>query len=158
MNLPEQTFALIAEFEGFRSHAYKCSAGVWTIGYGTTNAARLMQIGPGSVVTEPQALNMMRRTVQKFMDALEPWFEREPSDAQRAAMASLAYNIGAGAFVRSTVLRKFNAGDILGAGQAFLSWNKATVKGRKVTLPGLANRRERERSVFLGLVPLSVYG
>lgn len=143
--VPQQAIDLIAEFEGFRSEAYKCPSGVWTVGYGTTNAVRLMKIGPGAVVTEPQARELLRRTLEKFVDGLRPLLTREPSSEQWAAMLSLAYNIGPGAFARSSVLRWFNRGDYERAADAFLLWNKA---GGKV-LKGLVRRREAERRLFL---------
>ncbi|HEX3672669.1 MAG TPA: glycoside hydrolase family protein [Rhizomicrobium sp.] len=68
---------------------------------------------------------------------------------QAAAMLSLAYNIGTGAFQGSTVLRKFNAGDIAAAADAFLMWDKGTVNGQKTVIPGLLNRRTQERTLFL---------
>jgi lysozyme len=66
-------------------------------------------------------------------------------DYQRAAAVSLAYNIGPSAYCRSAVARKFNAGDIRGACNSFRSWVYA---GGKV-IPGLQNRRERERTLCL---------
>ena len=64
-------------------------------------------------------------------------------------MLSLTYNIGTGAFSTSTVLRKVNSGDIAGAADAFLLWDKGTVDGQLVVIPGLLKRRQAERTVFL---------
>jgi lysozyme len=68
---------------------------------------------------------------------------------QAAAMLSLTYNIGTGAFGSSSVLRKFNTGDTAGAADAFLMWDKGTVDGQLVVIQGLLNRRQAERTVFL---------
>ena len=64
------------------------------------------------------------------------------------AFLSLAYNIGPGAFAKSSALRKFNEGDKRGAADAILLWNKA---GGRV-LAGLTRRREAERALFLSQV------
>lgn len=61
-------------------------------------------------------------------------------------MISLAYNIGIGAFRSSTLLRKFNGGDVIGAGDQFLRWNRA---GGRV-IDGLTNRRRDELAVYSG--------
>ena len=64
-------------------------------------------------------------------------------------MMSLVHNIGATGFARSTVLRRLNAGDTLGAAQAFLMWNKATINGKKQAVRGLTRRRKAEMDLFL---------
>jgi lysozyme len=64
-------------------------------------------------------------------------------------MLSLTYNIGITAFRCSTVLAKFNVGDIAAAAEAFLMWDKATVNGQLTVVPGLYNRRVQERTIFL---------
>lgn len=70
-------------------------------------------------------------------------------DHARAAAVSLAYNIGTTAFCRSTIARKFNAGDIRGACNGFLAWDKARVKGALRPVKGLTLRRQRERLLCL---------
>lgn len=154
MQLPSPLWTkVVAEFEGFRAHAYLCPAGKWTVGYGlTTGAFPGCVVTSASRVTEPEALMLLTKTLEHFADKIYPLFKRVPTGAQGLAMLSLAYNIGLSAFSRSSVLRRFNQGDIDGAAEAFLNWNKATVKGRKVVMRGLALRRERERSIFLGLL------
>jgi hypothetical protein len=62
---------------------------------------------------------------------------------------SLCYNIGIDAFTKSSVVRLFNAGDTMGASRAFLLWNKGTIKGKKVFIRGLADRRADEQRLFL---------
>lgn len=151
MQVPQIAIDLIAEFEGFRAHAYLCPAGVWTVGYGTTSING-RPVDRTDVLTEPEAMRRLRFDVDQFAKKIGPALKVEPTHTQFAAMLSLAYNIGPVAFRRSSVLRRFNQGDIDGAAEAFLMWNKATVNGRKVVMRGLALRRERERSIFLGLL------
>jgi len=137
---------LIKEFEGFEAEAYKDPVGIVTIGYGTTAAAGV-GISPklGDKITEAQATDYLKRAVDKFAAQILPKITRTPTGNQFGAMVSLAYNIGPGAFNKSTVLRRFNAGDTSGAADAFLMWNKA---GGKV-LAGLTRRRKAERELFL---------
>ena len=136
---------LIKEFEGFMAHAYKDAVGVVTIGYGTTAAADV-GISPrlGMVITEPEAEAYLKAAVDKFAAQITKDMRRKPTPNQFGAMVSLAYNIGPGAFSKSSVLRKFNAGDIEGAADAFALWNKA---GGKV-LAGLVRRRAAEAALF----------
>lgn len=140
------TIELVKEFEGLRLKAYKDSAGVLTIGYGTTAAAGL-GITPraGMTITEAEAETLLMKGLEKFAAMIRPLFTAPINDNEFGAFLSLAYNIGPGAFAKSSALRKFNAGDKAGAADAILLWNKA---GGKV-LAGLTRRRGRERELFL---------
>lgn len=147
--IPQRAVDLVAEFEGFRSHAYLCSAGVWTVGYGTTELdGRPVQ--KGDVLSEPQAMVQLRRDLEGFWRRIRPSLVHEPNEAETVALLSLAYNIGVTAFVRSSVVRNFNGLSRQSAANAFLLWNKITVNGRKRVSRGLMLRRERERAIFLG--------
>src|SRR5699024_5200716 len=101
---------LIQKWEGCELTAYPDPAtggDPWTIGYGATGAG----IGPGVQWTLEQAEERLERDLGRFMDGVKERLERYASPEQLAAMTSLAYNIGLAAFGRSTLLRKFNAGD-----------------------------------------------
>ena len=146
MRINDEGLKLIKEFEGLRLKAYQDSVGVWTIGYGTTSRAGVgVDVGPGLVITEKQAEVYLKMAIAKFARQIEPLFTREPTSNQFSAMLSLAYNIGPGAFRKSTCLKRFNAGDIEGAAEALTWFNKA---GGKV-LRGLVRRRESEKALFL---------
>lgn len=137
---------LIKEFEGFRANAYQDSVGVWTIGYGTTaNAGVGIVPKAGVSITEAQAAEYLRVTVDRFGAAVEAALTQPANENEFGAMVSLAYNVGPGAFKKSSVLRHFNAGNKKAAADAFLLWNKA---GGKV-LSGLTRRRKAERALFL---------
>lgn len=143
---------LIKEFEGFRAEAYKDAVGVWTIGYGTTAMAGVgIKPRAGMKITEQQAEAYLLKTVEKFAAQIVPSIKKPTNDNEFGAMVSLAYNIGPGAFKRSSVLRHFNAGDKAKAADAFLMWDKA---GGKV-LRGLVRRREAERALFLSNAPVT---
>ena len=145
-SIDPRALALIKEFEGFVPYAYKDAVGVWTIGFGTTARAGLgIEPQPGMMITEPEAEAYLKRGLEKFAATIAPGITRPTTPAQMGAMLSLAYNIGPSAFLKSSVLRRFNEGDVAGAADAFRMWNKA---GGKV-LAGLTRRREAERALFL---------
>jgi len=150
MRINQATVDLVKEFEGLKLEAYFDPVGVLTIGYGYTNRAGF---GPGvsfgDVWTKEKAEEMLAETLVRFANEIRPLLKRDATENQFGAMLSLAYNIGTGAFSRSTCLKRFNAGDIEGAADALTWFNKA---GGKV-LRGLVRRREAERVLFLSDVP-----
>jgi len=146
MNINKATIDLVKEFEGCKLTAYRDAVGVWTIGYGTTARAGLGIIPTGGMtITQAEADQLLADGLNKFADQIRPMIEADLNDNQFGACVSLAYNIGAYGFNRSTALEKINAGDYAKAADAFLLWNKA---GGKV-LKGLVRRREAERKLFL---------
>ena len=146
MTVNQATIDLIKEFEGFRSEAYRDSAGVWTIGYGTTDRAGVgIAPRPGQTITKEEAEWYLHRAVDKFAAEIRPAIKRPMTQNEFGAFVSLAYNIGPGAFKKSSALRHFNAGDKEKAANSILLWNKAG--GKK--LAGLVRRREAERKLFL---------
>lgn len=142
----DATIALVKEFEGLRLSAYRDSVGVVTIGYGTTAAAGVgIEPKMGMTITKSDADMYLRRGLEKFALQIRGHITAPITPNEFGAFLSLAYNIGPGAFKKSSALRKFNQGDKAGAANAILLWNKA---GGKV-LNGLKRRRERERELFL---------
>ena len=146
MEVNKAAIDLIKRFEGFEPKAYKDAVGVWTIGYGTTKRAGVgIDPKPGMEITQDDAERYLQLTVQKFAAQIEDMIDVPVSENQFGALVSLAYNIGPGAFAKSTVLKRLNASDYAGAADAILMWDKA---GGKV-LRGLVNRRKAERELFL---------
>lgn len=131
---------LVQEFEGCRLDAYRCPAGIPTIGYGATGP----DIRMGMVWTQEQAEARLAEDVQRFADAVERALTVDVSDNEFAAMVSLAFNIGAAAFRKSTLLRLVNDGHFEAAAQQFERWNRA---GGRV-MAGLTRRRQAERALF----------
>jgi lysozyme len=131
---------LIRHFEGCKLTAYKCPAGIWTVGYGSTGP----NIDGGTKWTQVQAdADLERRLGTEFAPAVrEAAGDATPS--QFGAMVALAYNIGCGAFRKSSVARFHKSGNGAAAADAFLLWNKA----RGVVLPGLTRRRKAERALY----------
>jgi lysozyme len=128
--------------EGYRDNAYIPVAGdVPTIGFGTTQNVRM-----GDKITVPQALNRALVDVQKFEGAMKRCVKVPLHQYEYDAYLSLTYNIGEGAFCRSTLVRKLNAGDYEGACKQILRWNN--FQGRP--LRGLTIRREKEYAMCIG--------
>ena len=141
MTTTETAAALIRQFEGCRLTAYRCPAGIWTIGYGHTAGVKA-----GDTWTQEQAYRALEQDLETYRKAVLiacPSLERYPN--RLAACISLAYNIGTGAFASSSVARHINKGDYRAAADAFLLWVNAG--GKK--LEGLVKRRQAEQAIFL---------
>jgi lysozyme len=136
----------IIEREGCKLKAYRDSGGVWTICVGHTSRAGPPVVTPGMVCTLTECRAILANDLKKFEVTVNAAIKVPMTQNQFDAMVSLCFNIGGYGFKNSSVVRRFNAGDIAGAADAFLLWNK--VKGRVVQ--GLVNRRRRERNQFLG--------
>ena len=129
--------------EGYRENAYLPLAGdVPTIGFGTTSGVKL-----GDKTTPEKALSVAMRDVQAFEGALKECVTVPLSQNEYDAYISLSYNIGSGAFCRSTLVRRLNQGDYIGACNQILRWDQ--FKGKP--LSGLTKRRQEEHRKCLGL-------
>jgi lysozyme len=157
---------LMHQFEGYRDKPYKCSAKIWTVGYGHAMYSDQLRL-PN--VRKPGYEGMIRDDYQLKEADNRVWSKSELEDlfksdlvvfergvlrlapnldgnqAKFDACVCLSYNIGLGNFQRSTVRQKILRGDWENAAEAFLSWSKA---GGKV-LKGLLRRREAEKALFL---------
>lgn len=140
--------ALIKRFEGCRLKAYRCPAGVLTVGFGHTSAAGAPAVTAGLRITQAEADAILVRDLAKYEAPVLRAVKRPLTQGQFDALVSLCYNIGPGNLAKSSVVRLLNAGDVQGAAKAFMSWTKATVKGQRVTLPGLVTRRKAEVALF----------
>jgi len=139
---------LIKEFEGLYLKAYadpRPKNPIWTIGYGTIQYPDGRPVKKGDVITKTQAEELLSFEVEAKTSGVEKCLKKPATDNQFCAMLSLAYNIGSGAFARSSGVRHFNLGDIQKAAQSFLLFNKAV----GVVLKGLVRRREKEKQLFL---------
>jgi len=146
MSVNHATLELIKRFEGCKLQAYQCSAGVWTIGYGITEAADVgIKPTKGQTITQDRADELLRLTVDKFAKAVDRMITAKVNANEFGACVCLTFNIGTGAFFKSTVLRELNAGNKDKAAAAFRMWNRAG----GVVSKGLVNRREAEAALFL---------
>jgi len=142
MAITESTIDYIIEEEGKRNKAYKDSKGLWTIGVGHL-------IRPGeqhlitATLTDDEVKDLLKRDLEWCSQAVESAVRVPLQQAQFDALYSLCFNIGGTAFKNSTVVRRINAGDMQGAADAILMWNKPAV---------LEKRRRRERELFLSAI------
>lgn len=145
MQVTQEGLALIRRFEGFRATAYRCPAGVWTIGFGHTSQAGSPAVTPGMTIGEDEANRILAADVQRFADEVGPLLARPVTPVQFSALVSFAYNVGTPAFRRSSVLKAVNAGRLGEVPARLRLWVKA---GGRV-LPGLERRRAAEAELFM---------
>lgn len=144
MHISETGLALIRQFEGLRLSAYRCPAGIPTIGYGTTAGVKM-----GDTITKERAEELLREDVKRFEAQVLRLVKVPLTQGQHDALVSFVYNLGAGNLSNSTLLRLLNAGDYKGAAAQFDRWVYAS--GKK--LSGLVKRRAAERALFEGKTP-----
>ena len=149
MKISQQGIDLIKQFEGFRAKPYLCSAGVPTIGYGSTRYADGTPVSlRDPAITEAVASALFKDTLVIYEKAVTKAVKIPLEQYEFDALVSLCYNIGVGNLASSTLVRLLNEDEprIEVAGQ-FLRWNKAN----GAVISGLTRRREAEREMFLGL-------
>jgi lysozyme len=145
MRMTDEGLALIRESEGFRAKAYRDPVGVWTIGFGHTSAAGPPQVFEGLTITPEQGRKILARDVEMFALGVAKALRAPVTDNEFSALVSFAYNVGLGAFQRSSVLRAVNAGDREAVPRRLQLWVKA---GGRV-FPGLVKRRAAEAALFM---------
>lgn len=131
---------LIKQFEGCKLKAYKCPAGIWTIGYGHTYG-----VTEGKTITQKEADVLLDIDYANYEQQVENLLKVDTTDNQLGALTSFAYNLGVFALKKSTLLKLVNEGKFKEAAEEFGKWTKAAGK----VLPGLVARREAERKLFL---------
>jgi lysozyme len=132
--------ALLKKFEGCKLKAYKCPAGIWTIGYGHTSAAGAPEVVQGMTITQVEANDILRRDLVKYEKGVEALVKQPLTQHQFDVLVDFAYNAGVGSLKSSTLLKKINAGEFDAVPAELMKWTKG---GGKV-LPGLVNRRRAE--------------
>lgn len=145
MHISPSGIDLICNFEGKRLTAYDDGVGVWTIGFGTTVYPNGIKVMKGDTCTEAQAKTYMAHDLKKFASAVNNAVTVPLNQNQFDALVSLAYNIGTGAFSKSTLVKKLNANDYRSAADQFDVWVNAGGK----RMQGLVNRRAKEKALFL---------
>ncbi len=168
-DVPPQAVELIKAFEGIPDgdpstvniDAYLCPAGIWTIGWGhaivdsgvqlkgLANKARARALYPGGI-TRDQAQMLLRADLLPRCASVLSLVKKPLDDGMLGALVAFVFNVGAANFSASTLLKRLNAGDKLGAADQFLAWDKARVNGVLQALAGLTRRRRAERAMFLG--------
>lgn len=164
-NINEECSRVVKHYESLHDGDLKmiglqpklCPANIWTEGYGramkrpdgsfmrASNTTKAQAYAAATIKTEAQALVALAEDLADFSKRITPFIKVPLTSNQFSACVSLSYNIGDGAFSRSSVLRYINAKDFSNAAKSFASWNKG---GGKV-LPGLVKRRAEESQLFL---------
>jgi lysozyme len=146
MRLDENGYKLITGFEGLILKPYLDSVKIPTIGYGNTyysDGKRVTMLDKS--ITQVQAFEMFKEIADRFAKAVDKNLKVCVSQNSFNSMVSLAYNIGTGAFISSTLLRKVNINpNDPSIAHEFSRWNKA---GGKV-LNGLTIRRSKESANY----------
>lgn len=141
MKTSQKGIDLIKRFEGVVLKVYKDAVGLPTIGYG-----HLIKKGEVfTTITQQQAEELLAKDLKQFEEGISTSVKVALTQNQFDALVSFAFNLGMGNVNSSTLLRKLNAGDIQGAANEFVRWNKAS--GR--VLSGLTRRRLAEKELFL---------
>ena len=140
MKISQAGLDLIKRFEGIETKAYCCPAGILTIGYGHTAGVK-----EGDICTPEQAEVWLREDCRVAELTISSNVNVQLNQNQFDALVSFIFNLGSGNFIKSTLLKKLNAGDYPGAADEFDRWVKAG--GRPLT--GLVKRRAAEKALFL---------
>ncbi len=138
--ISDKGLALIKSFEGLYLKAYKDVVGVWTIGWGCTEGVKR-----GMRITRKQAEEMLRAELAKHEKCVNKYTTVPLTQGQFDALVSFSYNLGCGAFRKSTLRRKLNRGDYEGAAEQFIRWVHAGGRVYK----GLVRRRRAETALFM---------
>jgi lysozyme len=138
--IARSTLSHIIKEEGSKNKAYKDSKGLWTIGVGHLIKSDELHL-INATLTDEQVEELLKSDLKWCSEAVESSVRVPLAQHQFDALYSLCFNIGEGAFRKSTVVKRLNAEDYQGAAEAILMWNKPAV---------LQKRREREKALFLG--------
>lgn len=132
---------LIKKYEGFSSQAYKCPAGVWTVGYGHTG----YDVTESTTITMEEAELLLKKEVEKICDQISFLLDVKLTQNQLSALVSLVYNVGPNAFKNSRLLKRINLKDNPElVAKEWIEFNK--INGKIST--GLLRRRAEEISLY----------
>ena len=139
MTISKTGVKLIQDWEGYRSKAYLCSAGVWTIGWGHTATARR-----GMRIDKNEGQRLFNKDIQVYVNAVNRLVSVPLNQNQFDALVSFCFNLGAGALSSSSLLRELNSGNYFSAA----NWFERYVYGGGRKLEGLIRRRKAEKKLF----------
>ena len=145
MNISQEGLSLIKKFEGCKLKSYKCAAGVWTIGFGSTSG-----VEEGMEISQERADMLLLEDVEVFEEAVNNLVEVDLEQNQFDALVAWTFNLGSTNLKNSTLLKVLNDKNYEGVPEQIKRWNKATVDGERQVLEGLVRRREAESLLFTG--------
>lgn len=146
---------LIQKCEGFKSHAYQDSAGVWSIGFGSTRDLNGIKIQSNDICLLYQAEQLLKNYLERnvYVSVKRMFIGTvEPIDEVFAALCSLAYNVGAKITDDEDIKNALHNNDLYALADAFRKYIYVHVNGVATVCEGLVNRREIEINYFLGSV------
>ena len=141
MKISQEGLSLIKKFEGCELNAYKCAAGVPTIGYGSTHGIEM-----GMSISKSRAEELLLEDIAKFEEHVKNNVKVPLNQNQFDSMVSWTFNLGGGNLKSSTLLKVLNGMDYTDVPNQIKRWNKANGK----VLEGLIRRREAEALLFEG--------
>ena len=141
MNISQEGISLIKKFEGCELEAYKCAAGVWTIGYGHTK-----DVKEGNSITKEEAESMLVHELQEYCSDVDIAVKVDLKQNEFDSLVSWTYNLGPTNLNSSTMLRVLNEGKHDEVPAQMKRWNKASGQVKE----GLVRRREAEALMFEG--------
>lgn len=148
MNISRKGLEFIKGHEGLVLKAYADAGYGWdraTIGYGHTSQAGPPKVHKGMTITRKEASAILRQDLKTFESAIRRHVKVTLTQGMYDALCSFVFNVGIPNFRNSTLLRKLNQGDYIGAANEFAKWRKSN--GR--VLKGLVKRRAGEKALFL---------
>lgn len=143
MKLDKKGREHLIQEEGLKLKAYKDTVGIWTIGVGNTYYEDGSKVKQGDVITKERADSLLSIVSKQFEDNINKVVTVPLNQNQFNALVSFSYNIGIGAFNKSTLLKLLNQGEYIQAAEQFMKWLKP---------PELKGRRNRERTLFLTMI------
>ncbi|MEZ8468503.1 lysozyme [Vibrio splendidus] len=147
LSTSEQGLSHVANEEGCRLKPYQCSADVWTAGLGHAQS-----VTPDIVITEQQAAEYFVEDIATAERVVNKHITQTASQGEYDMMVSFVFNLGAGNFTRSTLLKKFNRGDHVGACNEYPRWvfvNGKDCRLKQSNCAGIPKRRTKEKDVCL---------
>ena len=141
MQTSQEGIALIKKFEGCELEAYKCAAGVWTIGYGSTKG-----VNEGDTITQEEADKLLTEEMSEYEGYINDMVTSDLKQNEFDALVSWVYNLGPSNLSSSTLLQRLNNKDWEDVPNQIKRWNKAGGEVKQ----GLIRRREAEALLFEG--------
>lgn len=132
---------VVAPWEGKENNAYRDIVGIETICYGFTHGVKM-----GDYKTDAQCEESLAKELTSYNKDMKKYVSVPLPENMEVAYTSFVWNVGIGAWKNSTLLKKLNSKDYVGACQQLLRWDKAGGK----TVKGLTNRRQAEYKVCMG--------
>ena len=141
MQISQEGIALIKKFEGCELKAYKCAAGVWTIGYGSTKG-----VEEGNTITQEDADNLLLEEMHEYEGYINDMVTVDLQQNEFDSLVSWVFNLGPSNLSSSTLLSRINNKVWDDIPNQIKRWNKAGGQVRQ----GLVRRREAEALLFQG--------